>query len=207
MATLVDIVDRLCAWVDDNICQKVMLKAAPISEYEPDGAEYEYTRVKPACFPMYVPGTDKMPPKVKAPTPSVCVRIVGGEDGRSEGTVGIELWFSVWNPGTHGRDILKTVENNPLAYMEWTGDEAEAYYKRDMEGWRDIWNWIDIALREIESVASIDGLAIDRDKGIAFAPAKDEGGILDFYPYWFGYISFTLKRPIVRNVKEYDEML
>lgn len=207
MPTLTDIVDRVTAWTQKEICNKVQLKAPPEYDDDPDGAGYEYTLITPTAFPMFVPGKDKLPQNVAAPIPSACVRIADGEDGRTSGIVNMEIWFHVWNPGIHGKDIFNPVEGKPLTYQQWNSAEAEAYYRRTSEGWRDMWNWIDTALRALESTASIDGIPIDREAGIKFSPAKDEGGIMDLYPYWFGYIAFTMNRPIVRNVKAYDEFL
>ncbi len=206
MPTLTNIIDRVTKWTDKNICQKVILKAPPKDTEAPDGAGYDYNEVHPACFPMFVPSAEKLPPKVNVPIPSICVRILEGEDGRQTGSVSMELCFSAWSPGIYGQDILKPTEE-PLTYEEWTGSEAEAYFRRSSEGWRDIWNWVDTALRELESTASIDGMQIDRDKGIKYGPMKEENGIPDYYPFWFAYIGFTLKRPIVRNVREYEEFL
>lgn len=207
MPTLTDIVDRVTAWTAENICAKVKLKAPPDDLEAADGPGYEYNLVTPACFPLFVPGKEKLPPNVAAPIPSICVRIVDGEDGRQTGSVNMELWFSTWNLGIHGQDIFKPVVGEEKTYRAWTGEETKEYYRRSSDGWRDVWNWIDTALRELESVASIDGLPIDREQGIKYGPAKEDGGIVDYYPFWFGYIGFTLNRPIVRNVKEYDEFL
>lgn len=207
MPTLANIVDRVVAWADENICQKVTLKAPPADVEAPDGAKYEYTEVHPACFPLFIPSSDKLPPKINTPIPSICVRIIDGEDGRNTGTVNLEMCFSTWNPGTHGRDILQPVDGDPATYQEWSGSEAETYFKRDAEGWRDLWNWIDVALRAIESTVGIDGMQIDRGKGVRFGPMKEDEGIPDYYPFWFASITFSLNRPIVRNVKQFDEFL
>lgn len=207
MATVTDIIDRVVAWTNQNICQKVELKVPPKDIDAPDGGGYEYTRVHPYCFPLFVPGNDKLPPDATVPIPSICVRVVDGIDFRATGSISLELWFSSWNPGRHGKDILKPVQGKQFVYKEWTGPEAEAYFLRSSEGWRDLWNWIDVALRAIESVESIDGLQIDREQGIKFGPAKDDQGIPDYYPFWFGYIGLTLNRPIVRNIEAYDGLL
>lgn len=207
MATVTEVIDRVVEWTEKNICQKVELKVPPTDLDAPDGGGYEYQRVHPHCFPLFVPGNDKLPPNVAAPIPSVCVRVVDGTDFRSEGSISLELWFSAWNPGTHGKDVLKPVQGKQATYEEWSGPEAEAYFQRNAEGWRDLWNWLDVSLREIESVESIDGLQIDREQGIKFGPAKDNEGIPDYYPFWFGFISLTLNRPIVRNIPAYEDLL
>ena len=36
---------------------------------------------------------------------------------------------------------------------------------------------------------------------------KEDDGIPDYYPFWFASIAFTLNRPIVRIVKQFDEFL
>ena len=207
MPTLVNIIDTICEWVDVNVCQKVELKEPPEDIEEPDGAEYEYKLVKPKTFPIFIPSQDKLPPKIRVPFPSVCVRIIKGTDGINDGSVNIELDFCVWNPGTHGMDILNPVEGKSSTYTRWTGKDAEAYYKRDIEGWRDIWNWLDLTLRELESTTNINGLSIDRTKGIEFEPLKDENGIVDYYPFWFVAIRFTVNRHLSRNVKQFEGLL
>lgn len=207
MATTADIIDRVVAWVSKNICEKVSLKVPPADLEAPDGPGYNFELVHPYCFPLFVPSAEKLPPKVKAPIPSICVRVTDGTDYRTTGTISLELWFSAWNPGTHGGDILKKSNSGLDSYRVWTGPAAEQFFQRDAEGWRDLWNWLDTSLREIESAENIDGLQIDREQGINYGPAKEENGIPDYYPFWFGYISFTLNRPIVRNVKRYDEYL
>lgn len=207
MPTLVNILDRVVAWTEENICRKVVLKAPPEDAESPDGAGYKYNEVHPVCFPLFVPSSEKLPPKVNTPMLSICIRIIDGEDGRNTGNINLEMCFSTWNPGTYGRDILKPVEGETLSYKEWTGSEAEAYFKRNAEGWRDLWNWIDTALRELESTISIDGLQIDRERGIKYGPMKEDDGIPDYYPFWFASIAFTLNRPIVRIVKQFDEFL
>lgn len=207
MPTLVNIIERVTKWAEDNICKPVKLKVPPDDLEEADGAGYEYTLATPAAFPLFVPSKEKLPPKVRAPIPSVCIRIIDGEDGATMGNVNMEMWFSVWNPGTHGQDILKPVDGLPLTLKAWKGSEAQAHFERNADGWRDVWNWIDTALRALESTASIDGLAINRDVPFRYGPAKDEEGIQDFYPFWFGYISFAIERPIVRNIEEYDQYL
>lgn len=206
MATITGIVDRVVAWTDENVCRKVKLKAPPDDYEAADGAGYEYDLVTPSCFPLFVPSKDKLPLTI-VPIPSVCVRILDGEDGRSSGVINLEMCFSTWNPGTHGSDILDIVEGEPGAFKPRTGEEAKNHFERNAEGWRDLWNWVDTALRALESTASIDGIEIDRESGIKFSPMKEEDGIPDYYPFWFASIVFTLKRPLVRNVQEYNQFL
>ena len=205
MPTIVNIIDRVVAWTSEHICSLATLKAPPEDMEAADGEGYEYNEVTPACFPMFVPTADKLPPGTEHNCPCVLVRLTDGEDGRQAGSLDLELWFHTWNPGTHGRDILQPTESGGV--REWTGSGSDTHYERNAEGWRDLFNWIDAALRELESTLSIDGLEIDQDRGFRYGPLKDENGVSDYYPFYFGYIGFTLKRPIVRNIKEIDDLL
>lgn len=206
--TVVDILDRLAAWAEENICKKVLLKRPPDNE-APNDSSYEYSRVNPVCFTTYVPSSDKLPPKIASPFPSLCVRCVEGKDRlpASERTMKIEFCLSTWETGTHGRDILIPDTENGMKAKEWTGEEAQAYFRRHGEGWRDAWNFIDIVLREIESVGSIDGIALDKSQEITFEPLKEQESIPDYYPFWFAVVTFTVKTGISRNNQEYEKFL
>lgn len=207
--TVVRILDTLTDWARENICTKIMLKVPPDNEHEPDDAGYEYRRVNPAAFPMYVPTKEKLPPAIISPFPSVCVRFVEGADNLSDskGSIGVQLCFSAWNPGTHGEDILLPGDDNALEPKQWTGPEADAYFQRSGEGWRDVWNMVDIALREIEIVTNIDGLVIDRSVPVKFGPLTEQEAIPDFYPFWFAWVSFTVTYPLTRPIQGVEEFL
>lgn len=56
------------------------------------------------------------------------------------------------------------------------GPEAEEYFDRNGDGWRDAWNLVDIALREIESRTNIAGYEIDRSTPVKFGPLTEQGG-------------------------------
>lgn len=201
--TTANIMDRLVEWTEENICSKIKLKVPPEDIEAATDADYEYEEATPACFPIYIPTRDKLPPGTDFPIPSVCIRILDGIDYRSSGSLNIEMNLSCWNPGTYGKDILLPDEDKPGEYKEWT---EEKYYKRNAGGWRDIWNWIDIVLRELEITTDIGGIPIDKEEGIKYEPYKEEGGIADYYPFWYATVSFTLKRRSPQN-KEINKYL
>lgn len=206
--TTVTILDTLTAWARDNICDKILLKLPPDNDDAEDSG-YEYTRVHPEAFTMYVPGRDKLPPGILSPIPSVCVRALKGADNLKTGmgAINIQLCFSTWDPGEHAGD---RVMPNPENYMEpkkWTVPEARDYFRRHGEGWRDAWNMVDIALREIESVTNIGGIQIDRTAPVEFGPLTEQEAIPDFYPHWFAWVTFTVTYPIIRNIRDVENFL
>jgi hypothetical protein len=204
--SVVKIIDDVKEWVEQEICSKIRLKVPPEGN-EPNDRDYDHTLANPVAFAMYVPTKDKVPPKIKSVFPSVCVRFLEGTDDLSakEGNIGIQLCFSAWDPGLHGSDLF--LPNADGSFRRWTGPEANAYFQRYGDGWRDVWNFVDIALRAVESTTSIKGHEIDFSAAVKFGPLTEQEAIPDFYPLWFAWVSFQLKYPLMRNIKEFDQYL
>lgn len=207
MATVVGTLDTVTAWVQKNICDKVKLKKPPLDETGATDAGYEYELVTPHAFSFYVPTQDKISLPAVAPIPSVCVRIYDGEIDLTakENSTKIELLLATWNPGTHGEDILNPVDSG--TFKEWTGAEADAYFQKNGDGWRDAWCMVDAALREIGNTTNIDGLEIDRSVPVKYSPLKEQEAIPDFYPFWFASITFGIKQPITVNISNIQNFL
>lgn len=207
--TVVRILDALTKWAQESICPKIMLKVPPDNEKAATDAGYEYKRANPVAFAMYVPTKEKLPPAIISPFPSICVRFMEGADNlaTNKGSIGIQLCFSTWDPGTHGEDVILPNPENGLEPKKWTEPEADTYFQRGGEGWRDVWNMVDIALREIEIVTNIDGLVIDRNTPVKFGPLTEQEAIPDYYPFWFAWVSFSVVYPITRPIRDVEEFL
>lgn len=203
----VRIVDTVTEWSQMNICDQIQLKQPPMDENAPDDSGYDYKLVTPAAFPMYVPSTEKLPPNVHSPFPSLCVRLLNGDRSMASGGggVNIQLCFSAWNPGTHGRDNF--VANADGSYSRVSEAEAKKQFKRTGEGWRDVWNFVDIALRALENTTEIGGYLIDPNTPIEFGPLTEQESIPDFYPFWFAWVSFRIVHPLKRNVQDFKNFL
>ena len=207
--SIVNIIDRVCAWADTAICENIRLKAAPADSAAVDGG-YDYQLVKPAVFPLFVPTSDRLPPKVLSQFPSLCVRVTEGTDDMTakSGGVTIQLGLSAWNPGTHAKDLYTcNAEGETLVFTPYKTPQGDGYFVQDAEGWRDAWNFLDVARRAVEGAASIDGLQIDRAAGVRFGPYKEQEAIPDFYPLWFAWLEFTIRYPIVYDMPQYSEFL
>ena len=191
--SIVKILDDVTAWARQNICSKIELKVPPKST-EPNDDAYEYKTANPVAFTMYVPTEDKLPKNIPSAFPSLCVRFMEGDDDLSNmtGTIGIQLLLSVWNPGTYSEDWLA----NPSGQFERNG-----------EGWRDAWNFTDIAVQAVESVTNISGYEIDRSIPVKYGPLTEQEAIPDFYPFWFTWVTFQLKYPLMRKIEDVQEFL
>ena len=202
--SVVHVIDTLAEWAKQNICANVKLKMPP-PNLEANDAEYSYKTVTPTVFPMYVPTSEKLPPSVHSPFPSLCVRFIKGADELkgSSGHLDVQFCFSAWDPGTHGQDVL-----HPIGDMMFRKQSAEyADYERNGKGWRDVWNFVDTALRAVESATNIGGYTIDRETPIEFGPLTEQESIPDFYPFWFAWLSFRVNYPLQRNIKNIQKYL
>lgn len=207
---LVKQINSVVEWLAANVCSKITLKMP--DDYKND-ADYDVEMVHPAAFPLYVPGKDRLPPKVPAPIPSVCVQLMEGNDDltKSKRSFQIRLCLACWNPGEHGGEVFQPRKNPAVlgGYSYYLlSEETEQTYIRNMEGWKDSFNFADLVLRELENAEYINGLRLVKEDGIKFGLFTEDGNIWDYYPYWHNWISFTLEAGIPpRNPKIYENLL
>ena len=208
--TLVQSIDKVVNWLRESVCPQITLKLP--DDYKNDES-YDVEFVTPAAFPLYVPGKDRLPPSVPAPIPSVCVQLMEGSDDllQKKRQLQIRLCLACWNPGEHGAEML-IPRKNPAApggfsYYRATGETAKTY-ARNMEGWRDLFNFADLVLRELEGMEYIDGHRLVKEAGIKFGVFTEDGNIWDYYPYWHNWISFTLEAGVVtKTPAAYEDLL
>lgn len=202
--TLVKSIDNVVDWLSENVCSQISLKLP--DDYKND-KNYEVEFVTPAAFPLYVPGKDRLPPSVPAPIPSVCVQLMEGSDDllKRKRQIQIRFCLACWNPGTHGGEVLHPRESasspGGYSYYRVTG-EAARKYARNMEGWRDSFNFADLVLRELENTEYIAGHRLVKESGIKFGLFTEDGNIWDYYPYWHNWITFTLEAGVVARTPE-----
>ena len=207
---LVESIDKVVAWLNENVCNQIQLKLP--DDYKND-KEYAVEYVQPAAFPLYTPGKDRLPPNVRAPIPSVCVQLTEGNDDllKRHRRLQLRLCLACWNPGEHGGEVLHPRKNEAAlggySYYRLTGEAAQTY-TRNMEGWRDSFNFADLVLREIESAEYIAGHRLVKEQGIKFGLFTEEGNIWDYYPYWHNWITFTLEAGVTAATpKSYENLL
>ena len=207
---LVESIDKVVAWLNENVCSQIQLKLP--DDYKND-KEYAVEYVQPAAFPLYTPGKDRLPPNVRAPIPSVCVQLTEGSDDllKRQRRLQIRLCLACWNPGEHGGEVLHPRKNEAAlggySYYRLTGEAAQTY-TRNMEGWRDSFNFAGLVLREIESAEYIAGHRLVKEQGIKFGLFTEDGNIWDYYPYWHNWITFTLEAGVTAATpKSYENLL
>lgn len=208
--TLVQSIDKVVGWLSESVCSQITLK---VPDDDRNDQDYGVKYVNPAAFPLYIPGKDRLPPSVAAPIPSVCVQLMEGSDDllKKNRQLQIRLCLACWNPGEHGNEVLRPRKNQNAiggySYFNATGEAAKTY-SRNMEGWRDSFNFADLVLRELEGTEYIAGHRLVKESGIKFGLFTEDGNIWDYYPYWHNWISFTLEAGVVsKTPEEYETFL
>lgn len=186
--SIVNSIEAVRDWLDDNVCQKVKLKLPDDNAMD---ASYTYKLVHPTAFSLFLPTKDRQPPKVEAPIPSVCVQLVQGEDNlvQKSRSIKIRLQFSAWDPGLHKLDMINPHENQ-------VGTD---FFQKNSDGWLDAWNFLDTAIRALENAEYISGFRLIKEAGITFGPVVDQDNASDFYPFWFAWTEFSLAETLTRN--------
>lgn len=207
--SIVGNLDKVAKWAQENICSKVKLK---LPDDDRNDGSYSVQLVSPEAFVLYVPTKDRLPPKATAPIPSICVQLLEGNDDMTNSTGQMKMRFSLsaWNPGTHMEGevfVPYTDEEGNLRYKQWTSDDSKEKFKRNAEGWRDVWSFADTVIRELENAEYIEGLRLVKEEGITYGPYQEDGTFTDFYPYWFAWVGFTLEYGINRTAKTYNQYL
>ena len=195
--TIVRTIDQICSWLNENVCQEVLLKKPP-KDTNATNARYEYELIHPYAFPLYLPAKDKLPPGAECTFPSIAVQLDYGTDETSNREMNINLGFGSWNPGIHPDDWI---------IPEGATEERADTFTNSAEGWRDLWNFVDKTVTAIEQTTYMgDDVEVLKDE-MEFGPYKDQDSIVSFYPMWYAYFKFKVRSTLLRNNQNYQNLL
>ena len=184
--TTVEMVEKVTDWLNENVCPEITLKAPPEAGSAEDG-EYQYNRVNPHAFPIYVPSKGRLPEGIENRVPSICVQLKNGKDTNdTRRDLTLTLFFVVWNPGAHEGDVI-----NP--------DGSETFNQSN-DGWKDLWLFMDKAISMIESKCDLNGVRINKEDPIEFSPYVPEGTVPENYPYWYAYATLKVSSGISTSI-------
>lgn len=185
--TITQALEAVSTWIGENVCPKIVLKSPSDNNAE------SYKTVNPASFCMFLPTKEKLPPGIKAECPSVVTQLIEGTHTMIEGRtrLKLQLSFTAWNPGTHPDESS-------------TGTKA---LERNTDGWKDVWNFVERALQEIEDAEYLNGLRVVKEQGITFGQFQQEEQVSDLYPYWGAWAILTVEQGLARTAEAYKNLL
>lgn len=203
--SIVSILDDVTDWAQSNICNKIKLKL-PDPNNEAETYNKAYKLVNPKAFPIFMPSSDKLNVPLVGPVPGLCVQFVGGEDKLKDRNIELGFLFSAWNPGQHGLDMfIKGKEND--SFEQWNNDEAMKFYEKSAEGWRDIYNFVDLSLRTLQSTESISNIRVCHEKKIKYGPVAMDDSLPVLYPFWYAWLTFHIEVKNIRNNEAIEKLL
>lgn len=210
---VVNTIALLTQWVQENICKGVKLKMAPQND-EPTDQAYEYKLVEPKAFPFFLPTADRLPPNVESVFPSICVRMVAGNDNlvRNKRQMTVQLCFSAWDNGLHSPDWMQFDKKRPWKFTQVYEEGEKSDFQKDTSGWMDTWNLVDKSLREIEINDSLQlskdvSVRVMKENGIKFGPFAEQDAIPDFFPFWFAWLEFSVEESLFQPMQNYELLL
>ena len=191
----------------EEVCPGILLK---VPDDKVNDGGYNVQTAHPAAFAMYIPTQDRKPPDVAAPIPSLCVQLLKGKHAPAQhiGQMTIQLALATWNPGQHGSEMA-VPEQDPQALggVKYRREPSENF-KRNLEGWRDVWSFTDKVLQAIENTEYIAGLRLVKENNIEYGPFTEDGALVSYYPYWFCWVQFTLEHGLARKIPaDYEKLL
>ena len=206
--TETDILNTLQKWAENSLCG-VLLKE-PDDEATDD--EYNYRLVHPRAFCLFVPTPEKMEHIDAKPVPCVCILLNPPTKKNGIATAAVQLRLSTWDPGNHAGDYLTGrgyIQAGDAKAQIFDGDEKRAF-KLDAEGWRSLYHWIDTINAEIKKNPVIEEKirikTEDEIKSGVFG-MDGNGQILDFHPYFHGFIDFSIEYGYNTGSRDFDNLL
>lgn len=190
--TVSDGIHELATWLDSEVCSKMQFKKPSNAKQTQN---YEYALVNPTVHEMYAPPQTLANQLNRDLCPSILVHLLDGLDYPRipSRDLKFRLLLGVWNPGTHSQDIINT-------------DGDVAAFTPNADGWQDLWNFVDKTLAKLENAEQIgEILRVKAEEGFSYSPYKEDGVIIDFYPYYFATIEFSVAMAQAPPSKYYIE--
>lgn len=195
-------------FLEDKVCPYVQF----LVPSKDDAKEYIEQYAHPKVFAFFEPAKGRVPNGVLYTTPNVAVQLQSGSDDvdANEQFYNFVLAFSIWRPGDYNK--LKEVELESPGILEEEEvkisykAEKERSYIRNEDGWKDVYHFLDETKNAIIYDGQIGNLKLKTSVPIKYGPYSKDGAIVDFYPYYHAWMSFTLQEivtPVSRNIDKF----
>lgn len=178
--------EKIKSWLETEICPQFKFKQPDDEHID---ATYPYELVNPNVFILYVPPKELVGEANRVP--SICIQFDEGNESMAEasGVLKLRLQFATFNPGSH---------------YDYGIDRV---FDTNLEGWRDIWNFVDYIMKKLRDTELIEGMRVLKENGIHYGPISDSGQIPDFYPYYFAWVTFSVEYGIPSSKAQIKNLL
>lgn len=176
MATVVDCIAAMTEWVRSEAVSGARLKVPSSTAQD---SRYEYQLSEPAVHAMYVPPATLTTDQIGRSCPSVTVQLLSVTDvpARASRALKFRLVLCTWDPGFHDGDVA---------------GGADGGFEPNGDGWLDTWNLMDRILESLKAADTIGGLLrVKTEEAVECGPYKEDGALVDFYPYYLSQVEFA----------------
>lgn len=199
--SVVDSLETMASWLREHACEGVKLK--PMDPDAPEDDAFDYQLVKPEVHTLMVPSHKHKPPGMVATVPAIVIQLTGiKDDGKTQlREIGLRLSFTAFDPGIHAEDMIVPIEGERSSkgfgpvYRLDDGRKFTVNY----DGWRDAFNFMDRAVRVIESAGAIGDYPLKPGSEINLGNYEYQDSADELYPFWLCWCSLTVLEPLVRN--------
>lgn len=197
--------------VKEFLEKKVSPKIELLVPNTKDGKNYVEKYANPNVFAFFEPENGRLPKGVEYSTPNIIVQMTQGTDNLAtlEKRIEIVLAFSTWRPGEyrqiHDMNFEKIEVEESGVKIEFSG-KKDATLVRNEDGWKDVYNLMELTKKEIVSEGKIGEFALSPTE-IKYGPYSKDGALVDFYPYYHLWMSFTLTSIPTPMARDIDELL
>ena len=205
--TTIDAILSVKEFLEKNVCPKIEL-LVPNTK---DGKNYVEKYANPNVFAFFEPENGRLPKGVEYSTPNIIVQMTQGTDNLAtlEKRIDIVLAFSTWRPGEyrqiHDMNFEKIEVEESGVKIEFSG-KKDTTLVRNEDGWQDVYNLMELTKKEIVSEGEIGEFALNPTE-IKYGPYSKDGALVDFYPYYHLWMSFTLTSIPTPMARDIDELL
>ena len=140
-----------------------------------------------------------------AAAPQIVIQVLDIEDKPIEQArdLTIQLTCILWNPGTHGNEFMIPEKEDSLTGRVFHPNDEPNVFSQSYNGWQDLYTLSDMILTALQSQPGdlIDqGVRVLVEDGITAGPYRTESGPIDSHPYYLGWIRFSIRSSIIRNL-------
>lgn len=206
--TVINVIETVKEFLKQEVCPEIKLLVPD----RRDGKDYVEEYANPEVFAFFEPERGRLPEGVEYTTPSIIVLFTQGEDDlvESKQRLNIVLAFNTWRPGDYS-----TVNEVELGSIDEEAEGITIKYKgkiekeffRNEDGWKDVYNLMELTKGKLISAGKIGNFPL-APTPIKYGPYTKDSALIDFYPYYHLWMSFTLTSiptPMTRD--DIDELL
>lgn len=206
--TVINAVKEVKKFLEERVCPNIELLVPSTN----DGKEYVENYANPKVFAFFEPSNSRLPKGATYTTPNIIVQFTQGTENLASNKKSLEiiLVFSAWRPGEYSalNDMeLEGIDITPQgANISFNGEIAKQF-ERSEDGWQDVYSLMELTKEQIVKVGKIGNYILDLNE-IKYGQFTKDGALIDFYPYYHIWMSFsltTIPTPAIRE--ELDDFL